>query len=110
MVDTLNGLLSISRTLNTRSLVVWLNEYFGEVAEGGRGFEDFAIIQEILPKVLGWVRLPERTKATFGADVQKMQLQNLTFAEAIESFPLVSKQRLQIIRREAFDQLDKLGL
>jgi hypothetical protein len=110
MSDTLNGLCSIARTVTSRCLVVWLNEYFGEVSEGGRRFEDFSIVQEISPKLLGSVLLPERTKNTFGEDVKKMQLQHLTFQQAIESFPLVSKQRLQIIRREAFDQLDKLGL
>jgi len=36
----------------------------------------------------------------------------LTFDEAIaaEGFSLVSKQRLQIVRRELFEQLDGLGL
>jgi hypothetical protein len=112
LADTLNGLRSISRTVSSRCLVVWLNEYFGEVIHDGKHFEDFAIVQELLPKVVGWVLLPERTKNTFGEDLKKMQVQHLTFREAIESpmFLLVSKQRLQIVLRDAFEQLDKLGL
>jgi len=41
-----------------------------------------------------------------------MLLSRLTFAEAIDSerFSLVSKQRLQIVRRELFEQLDHLEL
>jgi len=36
----------------------------------------------------------------------------LTFEEAMaaEEFSLVSKQRLQIVRRELFEQLDGLGI
>ena len=41
-----------------------------------------------------------------------MLRRRMTFDEAIvsEDFSLVSKQRLQIVRREMFEQLDELDL
>jgi hypothetical protein len=40
-----------------------------------------------------------------------MLTRRLTFEEAIQSadFSLVSKQRLEIIRRELFEQLEQIG-
>ena len=54
----------------------------------------------------------KRTPDTFEDDVQQMLRDRLTFDEAIaaEEFSLVSKQRLQIVRRELFEQLDELDL
>jgi hypothetical protein len=60
----------------------------------------------------GSVTIRERNPNTFGDDVKQMLERRLTFDAAIrsEEFSLVSKQRLAIIRRDLFEQLDKLGL
>jgi hypothetical protein len=44
--------------------------------------------------------------------VRQMLERRLTFDEAIQNadFSLVSKQRLEIVRREIFEQLDKLAI
>ena len=44
--------------------------------------------------------------------MRQMLTKRLTFEEAIRlaDFSLVSKQRLTIIRRELFDQLDRIGM
>jgi len=44
--------------------------------------------------------------------MRQMLAQRLTFEEAIRlaGFPLVSKQRLTIIRRELFEQLDRIEM
>ena len=54
--------------------------------------------------------MPERHPHTYGDDIRQMLERRLTFDEAIEDpqFSLVSKQRLAIVRREIFDQIDKL--
>ena len=54
----------------------------------------------------------KRNPDTFEDDVQQMLRSRMTFDEAIasEDFSLVSKQRLQIVRREMFEQLDELDL
>ena len=54
----------------------------------------------------------EKTQSSKAADSQEMLQRRLTFDAAIqnESFSLVSKQRLAIVRRDLFEQLDGLAL
>ena len=80
--------------------------------EGGRAFEQFKLAQDLGPKLLGSVLIRKRNPDTFEDDVQQMLRSRLTFEEAIASpdFSLVSKQRLQIVRRELFEQMDELEL
>jgi hypothetical protein len=111
MTDTLGGLTRLAETTSQKAIIVWLNEFFGEVSQGGRPFEQFQIVQGLAPKLVGSVLIRKRNPDTFEDDVQQMLRARLTFDEAIgaEDFSLVSKQRLQIVRRELFEQLDGLG-
>ncbi len=54
------------------------------------------------------LRLPQRTPATFGADLQEMMKRHLTFAEAIASpdFPIMARQRLTKVQQDIFAQLE----
>jgi hypothetical protein len=112
MTDTLNGLERLAQTITRKAIIVWLNEFFGEVREGGRPFDELKLLQDLAPKLVGSVLIRKRNPDTFEDDVRQMLEARLTFDEAIaaESFSLVSKQRLQIVRRELFDQLDELGI
>jgi len=112
MTDTLNGLARLAQTTSHKAIIVWLNEFFGEVREGSRPFEQFKLAQDLAPKLVGCVLIRKRNPDTFEDDVQQMLRSRLTFDEAIaaEDFSLVSKQRLQIVRRELFEQLDELHL
>jgi len=112
MTDTLNGLDRLAQTTSHKAIIVWLNEFFGEVCEGSRPFEQFKLAQDLAPKLVGSVLIRKRNPDTFEDDVQQMLRDRLTFDEAIsaEDFSLVSKQRLQIVRRELFEQLDELDL
>src|SRR6202162_2183340 len=106
MSDTLNGLERLAETTTQKNVVVWLNEYFGEVSKDGKPFEEFRVAEEQAHKLLGTVVIRERNPNTYGDDVRQMLIRRLTFEEAIQSadFSLVSKQRLEIIRRELFEQ------
>jgi shikimate kinase len=112
MRDTLNGFRRIAETTTEKNVVAWLNEYFGEVVAGGEPFEDFDVAKEHAAKLLGSVVLEERNANSYGEDIRQMLKQRLTFDEAIRSadFTLVSKQRLTIVRRAVFEQLDLLAL
>jgi CobQ/CobB/MinD/ParA nucleotide binding domain len=113
MTDTLNGFAEVAKTTGQKNIIVWLNEYFGEVAgKDGKPFEDLKIAQQHAEKLVGSVTIRERNSNTFGDDVKQMLERRLTFDSAIrsEEFSLVSKQRLAIVRRDLFDQLDKLGV
>src|SRR6202034_2006687 len=112
MTDTLNGLERLAQTTSQKNVIVWLNEYFGEVAKDGKTFEEFKIAEEYAPKLVGTVVIRDRNPHTYGDDVRQMLERRLTFDEAIRNaeFSLVSKQRLTIVRRELFEQLDKLSI
>lgn len=68
--------------------------------------------QQFAAQLAGAVLIRERNRNTFGDDIKLMLQGFLTFDAAIrsEQFGLVSKQRLTIVRRDLFDQLDNLGL
>jgi hypothetical protein len=110
--DTLNGLKRLAETTAERNIVAWLNEYFGEFVTDGDMFNELNIADEQASKILGFVVVRERNPQTFGDDVREMLAHRLTFDEAIKlpEFSLVSKQRLTIVRREIFEQIDALGL
>lgn len=112
MTDTLNGFERIAQTTREKNVLVWLNEYFGEIVADDKPFEQFRVAQEHAAKLLGTVLIRERNPQTYGYDLRQVLANRLTFEEAIRSaeFSLVSKQRLTIIRRELFEQLDRLAL
>ena len=112
MTDTLNGLERLTQTTSEKNVIVWLNEYFGEVSKDGKSFEEFGIAGDYAHKLVGSVLIRDRNPQTFGDDVRQMLEQRLTFDEAIrdERFFLVSKQRLTIVRRDLFEQLDRLEI
>jgi hypothetical protein len=112
MSDTLNGLQRLAQTTSEKNVIVWLNEYFGEISKDGKPFEEFKVAEEYASKLVGTVVIRERNPLTFGDDVRMMLERRLTFDEAIRNadFSLVSKQRLAIIRREIYEQLDQLAI
>lgn len=112
MEDTLNGFNRLAETTTWKNVIVWLNEYFGEVSKDGKPFEEFRVAEEQAAKLLGTVVIRERNPNTYGDDMRQMLSKRLTFEEAIRlaEFSLVSKQRLTIIRRELFEQLDRIEM
>ncbi len=112
MTDTLNGFKRLAETTTEKNVIVWLNEYFGEISKDGKSFEQFRVAEEQAHKLLGTVLIRERNPNTYGDDMRQVLSQRLTFEEAIRlaEFSLVSKQRLTIIRRELFEQLDRIEM
>jgi hypothetical protein len=112
MSDTLNGLERLAETTTEKNVIVWLNEYFGEISKDGKPFEQFRVAEDQVAKLLGTVVIRERNPNTYGDDMRQMLAQRLTFDEAIRlaEFSLVSKQRLEIIRRELFEQLEGIDM
>ena len=110
--ETLRGFRQLAESTTTRNLVVWINEYFGRVESEGKGFLEMLVSKQSAGKVLGSVVIPRRTPDTFGRDIEEMITRKQTFGEAIESDQtfIMVKQRLKIVQRELFEQLDKLPL
>ncbi|MBV8807327.1 MAG: hypothetical protein JO033_01520 [Acidobacteriaceae bacterium] len=110
--DSLLGFDTLARSTPDRNLVIWVNEYFGPVARDGKTFDQMNVFQIHANKVLGAIGIPQRSSDTFGATVRQMREKKMTFEEAIQSdqFMLAQKSRLHIVRRDLYDQLDKLQL
>jgi hypothetical protein len=109
--DTLQGFDDIARMTTQQNLVVWLNEHFGKIETSEKKpFHEMQVFQEHSEKIAGIVVIQSRTQATFGEDMKRMFQSALTFQEAIESpkFGIFSKQRLQTIRKDLFNRLDKI--
>ena len=110
--DSLLGFDTLASSTSDRNVVVWINEYFGPVARDGKTFDQMNVFQKHTDKLFGSIGLPQRSADTFGATVLLMREKKLTFGEAIQSdqFMLAQKARIQIVRRDLYEQLDKLQI
>ena len=110
LLDTLNGFNELAQTTEERNIVVWVNEYFGRVEAEGKKFSEMAAYRENVEKVCGAVIFSKRNQDTFGRDVEEMIAAKLTFSEAIDAarLPVMAKQRLKIVQRDLFEQLDRV--
>lgn len=112
LLDTLEGFRQLAESTANQNIIVWINEFFGRVQADGKEFSEMTVYQKNAAKVLGSVGIPRRNNDTFGRDVEEMVARKLTFDEAITSADttLMAKQRLKILQRDLFDQLDKLAI
>ncbi len=108
--DTLLGFKTLAQTAAEKSLVVWINEYFGPVARDGKTFDQMQVYLDNREKVLTSIGIPEWPHDTFGENVRRMRERKLTFEEAIDTtatFWLVERARLYRVRRDLFEQLEQ---
>ncbi len=107
--DTVYGLSKMLQA-HPAPIVVWLNEYFGDIQKDGKEFEQSAIYLENKDRILGLVRIPRRNQDTFGKDMEIMVSSKMTFEEAIEgqAFDVLPKHRLATMRDALFAQLDSI--
>jgi hypothetical protein len=110
LADTLSGFARLAQTTGERNIVLWVNEYFGRVERDGRALSELPVYIEHAGSVVGSVAIPRRNQDTFGRDVEDVIARKLTLQEAIDSssFPIMVRQRLRVVQRELFDQLDSL--
>ena len=111
LIDTLNGFNELAQTTEERNIVVWVNEYFGRVEADGKKFSEMAAYRDNAHKVCGAVIFTKRNQDTFGRDVEDMISAKLTFQEAIATarMSIMAKQRLKVVQRDLFEQLDQLA-
>lgn len=109
--DTLSGFEVLAETTREKN-IVWLNEYFGPVLQEGVGFAEMSVCKKHANKLHGSVAIARRTADTFGRDVEEMISRKLTFEEPVKTtdFTIMTKQRLLVVQRDLFEQLDRIGL
>jgi len=112
LLDTLLGFKSLAESNADRNIIVWLNEYFGRIERDGKKFEDMSAYRESEGKIFGSVHLAKRNQDTFGRDLEEVISQKFTLEEAIKHgpFSIMTKQRLKVMQRDWFEQLDRLDL
>jgi CobQ/CobB/MinD/ParA nucleotide binding domain len=110
--DTLKGFKSLADSTADRNIVVWLNEYFGLIERDGKTFTEMLAYKESESKIFGLVRIPKRNQDTFGRDIEEVISRKLTFEDAIRNgrASVMSKQRLKVVQRDLFEQLDQMPL
>ena len=108
--DTLLGFSTIAAASTERNVVVWVNEYFGPVVREGRRLTEMQVYTDNQDKVLASIGIRERSPDTYGETVRAMREKKLTFEEAISSpeFKLVQRLRLHIVRRDLFEQPERM--
>jgi hypothetical protein len=108
--DTATGFMSTAKATKV-PLVLWQNEHFGLLqSASGKQFTESQSYQDNAGRVRGIVTLNQRNADTFGADLKKMNTARLTVQEVIENerFNIMEKQRIKVVFRDLFEQLDKV--
>jgi hypothetical protein len=110
--DTLTGFDQLAQTTVERNLVVWLNEFFGDVKRESATFVEMDIYKTNREKIHGVIAIARRNADTFGKDVEDMISRKLTFDEAVSGgdLTIMAKQRLRVVQRDLFGQLDAIAL
>jgi len=109
LIDTANGFdKSIKQFPKDVTFIVWLNPFWGKIESDGKEFESMKVYLNNKERISAIIKIPVYTPETFGRDLSEMLQAKLTFDDAIkapESMIMV-RQRLTMIRRDIFDQLD----
>jgi anion-transporting ArsA/GET3 family ATPase len=110
--DTLKGFAELVRQPSIKKIIVWINEFFGEVEAQGKTFTDMKVYVENADKVGGIVKIARLNQDTYAKDIEQMIVGKLTFSEALESpeFTIMARQRLKNVRDDIYRQLAGIGL
>jgi hypothetical protein len=112
LLDTLHGAAQLVKQLDAARFVIWLNPFWGPVADNGRSFEQMNLYKDVKTRVETIISLPAFTDELFPQDIASMLKSRLTFAEAIETpaLSLMSRHRIKVAQREFYSRLDSLGV
>jgi hypothetical protein len=105
MNDTLQGLNVLAKYFN--NIFVWQNQYYGTISYEGKKFEETKVYKNNEDKIYGVAVIGDRSKDTFGKDIELMLKNKLSFDEVKSDarFQIMAKQRLNIFKKDIFGQL-----
>lgn len=109
MMDTLHGFSALAQHMDV-SIVVWRNEYFGEVKAKGKHFEEMKVYENHKDKVIAIINI-NKMSPLFEQDFQRMIENHLTFSQTLEdsSFNVMAKNRLRLVQKHLYAQLGQLN-
>lgn len=110
--DTFNGFATLCQAFPDVPMIVWLNEHIGALERDGVSLEKSAVYKSYAKRIAAQIVLPALKKETFGHDMEAMLAARETFEEvfASPSYSIMAKQRLRMIQKGVFLQLDRAGL
>jgi len=112
LYETLEGLDKIIGLFHDETkFVVWLNPHHGPIEQGGKKFGEFKVYKKNEDRIAAVISIPEFRHDTFGSNLRDMFKSNLTFAEALgrtSELPIVTRQRLAMMRREIWAEMKEL--
>ncbi len=109
LLDTLGGFASLVEQMpGNAKVIVWLNEYFGDIEADGKPFEQMKVYLNNKDRVSGIVTIARQTGSTFGEDIKLMLDNKITFEEvaASDEIGIMAKSRLSKVKKSIFDQLN----
>lgn len=108
--ETIKGTAALmTATSNNVPIILWLNEHLGPLEYKGRSIGELEFLQDAGSSVIGSVTLQNRNRQTFGIDMSQMLSQRLTFAEVMQSYDLMPRRRIQMVRDDIYAQLDAIA-
>ncbi|MEO9231649.1 MAG: AAA family ATPase [Devosia sp.] len=109
LLDTVDGLVkSLAMFSGDVKFVVWLNPVSGPIESEGKEFYEFKAYTKNAERIDAVIEIPELQQQTFDRDMREMMAANLTFNEALKKdsgVPIVSKQRLVMMRRDFWSRM-----
>jgi len=112
LMDTLQGFDALMKQFPDECrFVVWLNPYFGAVEVEGVPFAKTKLHEKYHHRIAGTIEVPALKQETFGRDFSDMLKNKKTFNEALSdtSLNIMVRQRLTMIKRQIFGQLDAVA-
>jgi len=113
LLDTVSGFAQLASQFPGECLfVVWLNPYWGPIEQAGKGFEQMKAYTANKARVTAIIQIPALKEETYGRDFSEMLQARRTFAEALamESLTIMTRQRLKIVKRQLFAQLENAAV
>ena len=109
LYDCVTGINDLARNIAAdNKIVVWLNEYFGDITMDGKGFSEFKAYKNNKDKIASVVKIPRKNPQTFGVDLSNLFSCHQTFAEASadDALGIMVKHRLALWWNEMCAELD----
>ena len=111
--DTMTGFVNLVEQFPAEAaFVVWLNPYWGAVEFEGKTFEQMRAYTANKDRVSAIIHIPTLKAETYGRDLEDLLRTRRTFAEALDDpdLTIMTRQRLKIVQRQIFEQLNSVRM
>ncbi|MBR4737956.1 MAG: conjugal transfer protein TraL [Rhodocyclaceae bacterium] len=111
--DTMTGFVNLVEQFPAEcQFAVWLNPYWGAVEFEGKTFEQMRAYTANKDRVSAIIHIPTLKAETYGRDLEDLLRTRRTFAEALDDpdLTIMTRQRLRIVQRQIFEQLNSVRM